>query len=83
MSHSLVWQIFIDEAVLRQIAYFVQVLLNILIGQFIIHKIAGKIFIVRSHVNQSMTGEIEQNHFLFTCFLAFVCFADGGGNGMY
>jgi hypothetical protein len=26
-----------------------------------------------------VTGKVEQNHLLFTRFLAFVCFADGGG----
>ena len=48
MSRSSAWQTFIDmdEVSLRQTAYFIQILLNILIGQLVVYEVAGEIFIV-------------------------------------
>lgn len=48
MSRSLAWQTFIDmdEVSLCQTAYFIQILLNILIGQFVVYEVTGEIFIV-------------------------------------
>lgn len=48
MSRSSAWQTFIDmyEVSLCQTAYFIQILLNILIGQFVVYEVTGEIFIV-------------------------------------
>ena len=48
MSHSSAWQTFIDmdEVSLRQTAYFIQILLNILISQLVVYEVTGEIFIV-------------------------------------
>ena len=35
-----------DEVSLCQTAYFIQILLNILIGQFVVYEVTGEIFIV-------------------------------------
>ena len=37
---------------------------------------------VRRHVNQSVTGEVEEDNFLFAGLLALLGLADGGSDGM-
>ena len=67
---------------LSQISYFIQVFLDILVGKFVVDQVASQVFVVRGHVDKSVSGEVEQDDFLFACLLTLVGFADGGGDGV-
>ena len=67
---------------LDQIAYFIQISPDIVVGQFIVLQITGKVFVIRCHIDEAMAGQVEQDDFLFARFLAFICFADSGCNGV-
>ena len=60
----------------------VQVLLDVGVGERVVHQVACEEFVVRGHVDEAMSREIEQDDFFFTCFLALVGLADGGGDGV-
>ena len=44
-------------------------------------QIAGKVLVVRCHIDEAMAGQVEQDDF-FARFFAFICFADSGCNGV-
>ena len=64
----------VNNSVLTPVRYFSDskfIFGNILISNRIVHKIAVDILLISRHVNQSVTGKVEEDDFFFACFLAF------------
>ena len=59
-----------------------ETLLYVLVGEFVVHQVAIDELLVAGHINESMAGEVEEDYFLLAGLLAFLCLADGGGDGM-
>lgn len=58
------------------------VAVDFLVGERIVHKVAGEIVVVGRHVDEAVAGEIEEDDFLFAGLFAFEGFAYGGGDGV-
>ena len=48
----------------------------------VVDEVAPQILVVRRHIEQSVTGKIEENHLLFAGFTALQGFADGSCDGV-
>lgn len=59
-----------------------QILGNHLVGDGVVLQVALDIRLVAGHIDETVTGEVEQDNFLLARFLALFGFADGSGNGM-
>ena len=67
---------------LHHVRYLFEVLGDLLVCNRIVTQITADILVVCRHVDQSVSGEVEEYRLLFTALLAFQGFADGGGDGM-
>ena len=65
-----------------QVFYFIQIMLDVCVCQFVIGKVTGQILVVGAHVDQAVSGKVEENNFFFAYFLAFFGLIDCGRNGM-
>ena len=54
---------------------------DFLVGDRIVHKVAGEIFVIRGHVDESVARKVEKYH-LFFARLEFLDFTDGGCDRM-
>ena len=70
-----------DEFELK-IVQFCKVLRYVFVGDGVVLQVAIQVLLVAWHVDESVTGETEEDDFLFARLFASVCFANGGSYGM-
>ena len=59
-----------------------EILANFGIGDVVIEEITVEVAIIRAHIYQAMSGEVEEDNFFLAGLSTFLGFADGGGDGM-
>ena len=64
-------------------SYLVQVLLDVRIAQGVVLQVPGEVLVIGSHVDESMTGEIEQDDTLLARLDALLRLVVGGGFGLF
>ena len=51
-------------------------------GEGVVLEVTGEEFVVGGHIYQTVTRQVEENHFLFAGLFAAVGFTDCGGDGV-
>ena len=56
----------------RLSVYLVQVALDFLVAQFIVHQVSRQVLVIRGHVDEPVAGEVEEDDLLLARLLAAV-----------